>query len=67
MSLRDELSQQIRFEMSENPVIQAAMLNDGKTQVHDWTQGDAALNAYCIALQSALLKLADEVEALRSA
>jgi len=64
MSLRDELDRQIRFEMSADPTAQAALLEGGSTEA---TPRDAirTVNAYCAALHIALLKLADEVDALR--
>ena len=64
MSLRDEIDRQIRFEISDDPTAQAALLEGGSTRA---TSADAirTVNAYCKALHIALLNLADEVDALR--
>jgi hypothetical protein len=65
MSLRDEIDQQIRFDLSANPVAREAMLGPGDVRVSDWRDSDMVLNAYCDALRRALLKVADEVDLLR--
>lgn len=66
MSLREEIDQQIRFDLSADPVAQEAMLGEGDIRVDDWRDSDLLLNAYCDALRNALLKVADEVDLLRS-
>lgn len=66
MSLRDELDQQIRFDLSANPVAREAMLGPDDVRVSDWRDSDMVLTVYCDALRRAILKMADEVEFLRS-
>lgn len=65
MSLRDELRDQIRREMTEDPVARKAMVGHDRTAATDIEAGYSVLNRYVIALENALFKLADEVEALR--
>ena len=66
MSLRDELHQQIRYELSANPAILRLYEAGGEVGATD-EEAVSYLLLWSSALQRALFTLADEVDALKPA
>lgn len=67
MSLRDELLQMMRWEMSEDPTVQRASAMVERDEIVEMTEEENVMLMLSItrSLRNALLRLADEVDALK--
>jgi len=64
MRLEDEIARMIRFDLSADPLAREALLT-GESVPASTTDAIATVNAYCNALATAILRVADEIDALR--
>lgn len=65
MSLRDEIEEEIRFALSENPGVQRAFSEGGKVQSSPQEVIHLLILQYNSA-REAILRLADEIDKLRA-
>ena len=65
MTLRERIDRQIRFEVTESPLVQDLML--GNVPAGGWNRDEnmMAFSHWVSALHNAVLTLADEVDALK--